>query len=151
MPAISMMVWKPLCIPVVRAGSVARRVAANDGETPATPEEVKVLQKAERELEERIHHIDLLEQLQLELEVAGSRLVVLDIMADGVCESGLLEPDDGWTPDRQKKEEAKLAVCSNIRHQFVCFASDSPNVRFLETVVCSSPVLPPSHGQCHNQ
>jgi hypothetical protein len=88
-----------------------------------------------RELDERVHYIDDVSQLQLELEAAGNRLVILEVMAEGVCETGLFEPDDGWTPEWDEKQKAKLAVCENVRHEFVRMASDTPNVRFLETMV----------------
>lgn len=90
-----------------------------------------------REVDRRVQPIDDLERLQRELEIAGNRLVILEVMADGVCETGIFEPDDGWTPDWDEKQKAKLAVCENVRHAFVRMATDTPNVRFLETLVCS--------------
>ena len=90
----------------------------------------------------RVHMIEKLPELRRELDVAGDRLVILEVMAEGVCETGLFEPDDGWTPDREDKEQAKLAACESIRHQYVRMASDSPNVRFLETMVRRPRPLP---------
>lgn len=86
-------------------------------------------------VDERVHMIERLPELRRELDAAEDRLVILEVMAEGVCETGLFEPDDGWTPDWEEKEKAKLAACESIRHQFVRMASDSPNVRFLETMV----------------
>lgn len=100
-----------------------------------------------REVEKRVQSIDTTEQLEHELEVAVDRLVVLEIMASDVCDTGLFEVNDGWTPDQDEKEKAKLATCESIKHKFVRMAGDSPNVRFLALQVRArsfeiSPSLP---------
>ena len=82
-------------------------------------------------------HVSSLDRLRHELEVAGDRLVVLEVMKERVCETGLLEADDGWTPDRYEREQAKLRACEGIHHQFTRMACDSPHVRFLEAYVRS--------------
>ena len=88
-----------------------------------------------RELDKRVHSVDTLQSLKHELQVAGDRLVVLEVMAEGICDTGLFEVDDGWSPDQVDKQQQKLAACDGIRHAAVRMAADSPNVRFLEYVV----------------
>lgn len=82
-----------------------------------------------------MQQISTVEELQRELDAAGDRVVVVEMMADGVCETGLQEADDGWTPDRAAKDAAKLAVCEGIKHSFMRMAADSPSARFLEALV----------------
>eukprot|EP01025_Chloroclados_australasicus_P003322 TRINITY_DN10778_c0_g1_i1.p1 TRINITY_DN10778_c0_g1~~TRINITY_DN10778_c0_g1_i1.p1 ORF type:complete len:386 (-),score=40.72 TRINITY_DN10778_c0_g1_i1:180-1337(-) len=79
--------------------------------------------------------VSSVEELERYLHVARNRLVVLEVMSDAVCETGLIEVDDGWDLEKDKKERAKLEVCQHIRHDFVRMAAKSPNVTFLSTLV----------------
>ena len=106
---------------------------------PASLEDVSSASDADENIEARTFHVDSLAELQQELQLAGDRLVVLEVMKESVCETGLQEPDDGWTPDRHKREEEKLKARDGIHHQFTRMACDSPDVRFLETFVRPPP------------
>jgi hypothetical protein len=99
-----------------------------------------------RAISDRVQQISSVEELQRELDAAGDRLVILEVMADEVCDTGLIEPDNGWTPDRAEKEAAKLAVCEGIKHSFMRMAADSPSARFLEALVRSLLLLSQRRG-----
>lgn len=87
-------------------------------------------------IDDRVKHITSKSQLDYELDVAGDRLVVLELMADDACETGLFdpEPEDHWTPQDQQKQK-KMDVCAGIRHSYVEMAADSPDSRFLAVMV----------------
>lgn len=83
-------------------------------------------------LDDRVKQISNKSELDFELDVAGDRLVVLELMADNACETGLFEPEpeDHWTPQSEQKQK-KMDVCAGIRHSYVEMAADSPDSRFL--------------------
>jgi hypothetical protein len=113
------------------AGRVAGRIRCQTTEQSATDQAAE----ESRAISERVHVISTVEELQRELDAGRDRLVVVEVMADNVCETGLIEPDDGWSPDRAEKEAKKLAVCEGIKHSFMRMAADSRSARFLEVLV----------------
>lgn len=90
-------------------------------------------------INDRVRYITSKSQLDLELDVAADRLVVLELMAETACETGLFEPEpeDHWTPQSEQKQK-KMEVCAGIRHSYVEMAADSPDSRFLAVMVCVS-------------
>lgn len=85
-------------------------------------------------IEDRVEYVHSSEELEQQLAQAGDSLVVLEVMADEVCETGLNEPDEGWSPDRAEKEELKLKKCTEIKHHYMRMAADSPEVKFIALV-----------------
>ena len=98
-----------------------------------------------QDLDLRVQSVDSLQHMQHELEVAGDRLVIVEIMAEDVCDTGLFEVEEGWTLDQQEKEKQKLDACDTLRHHFVKLAADSPDVRFLSAMVRSHPLCSDLH------
>lgn len=112
------------------AGSATRSVSASASDVDSPP------QVPMDSVDDRVRYITSKSQLDHELDVAGDRLVVLELMAADACETGLFdpEPEDHWTPQDQQKQK-KLDVCSGIRHSYVEMAADSPDSRFLAVMV----------------
>ena len=69
------------------------------------------------------------------LAQAGDSLVVLEVMADEVCDTGLIEPNDGWSPNEEEIKRSKIAKCTQIKHSYMRMAAESPDVRFLAMLV----------------
>lgn len=90
----------------------------------------------EDSIDDRVKYIASKSQLDYELDIAGDRLVVLELMADNQCDTGLFEPEpeDHWTPPTEQ-EQRRMDVCSGIRHSYVEMAADSPDSRFLAAMV----------------
>lgn len=110
------------------SGRVSRVCASN---VNAAPFETK-----EDSWDDRVKYIANKSQLDFELDIAGDRLVVLELMAETQCETGLFEAEaeDQWTPQTEQ-ERQKMDVCSGIRHAYVEMAADSRDSRFLAVMV----------------
>eukprot|EP00892_Ulva_mutabilis_P006721 jgi/Ulvmu1/4420/UM002_0145.1 len=108
-------------------GRCGRRVRVFASDVDAAP-----IAAREDSFNDRVKYISSKSQLDYELEVAGDRLVVLELMADTECETGLFEaePEDHWTPQTEQHRR-KMDVCAGIQHAYIEMAADSPDSRFL--------------------
>jgi thiol-disulfide isomerase/thioredoxin len=104
-------------------------VICKDSETGAP-----AVKDASSTLDDRVRVIYEKSQLDAALEAAGDRLVVLELMKDSECETGLWEVEDHWTPPTEQHER-RMNECAGIRHSFVKMAASSLSARFLSVMV----------------
>ncbi|GAB4820580.1 hypothetical protein N2152v2_007626 [Parachlorella kessleri] len=80
-------------------------------------------------VEERLVPICTEDDLNTELAKAGSKLVVLEIQSQSVCQTGWEEePELQWKADQR----AALEPCRQLKHSFLRTARDCSDVVFLE-------------------
>lgn len=83
--------------------------------------------------DDNIGYVETYGEVQAELNSAGSRLVVLEVMSPQVCQTGLdEEPELQW----ESEKRAALQRCSGLMPSLQRIAAECPDVRFLAAEVC---------------
>ncbi|MEW5306069.1 MAG: hypothetical protein WDW36_008566 [Sanguina aurantia] len=103
-----------------------------------SPEETRERRLRESlKVDERVYDISTYDDLQRQFAAAESKLVVLEIQCEAVCETGFDEPEPEalWKLDAIKMREMELGRCKQVKHVFQRIARECPDVTFLHMEV----------------
>lgn len=111
-----------------------------------TPEQALARRQRESEsYSERVEYVNSIKELDAQLTKAGSKLVVLEVQSEFVCETGLdgdEEKDakrDQWGRVAQAVSTEQAEKCLQIKHAFQRIARDCGDAAFLEVQVEEEP------------
>ncbi|KXZ49120.1 hypothetical protein GPECTOR_23g5 [Gonium pectorale] len=111
-----------------------RATALAGGRPNETPQDQLERRRRESaEVETRVHLVDTEEEFVQVLEDAGDKLVVVEVQQEGVCQTGIddPEPEIHWKLDAEKAREQQLAKCTAVKHVIQRTARECPDVSFV--------------------
>jgi len=118
------------------ADTAKRNVAARAHKKETQEEAMDRRLRESAQVDERVEYVSNLDELKQQLRAAGNKLVVLEIMSDRVCETGMDEEAElHWKLDAEKERARKLEACSRIKHVFARTARECPDSVFLSVMV----------------
>ncbi|CAG9465947.1 unnamed protein product [Pedinophyceae sp. YPF-701] len=111
------------------AGRASHVAHIKPGETSEQAEERR--EQESMRVQERVKYITCREDYDREIAAAGSKLVLLEVTSDNVCQTGLKEEvESNW----RRKQSDIMQPCVNLKHSFQRVARECDDAVFLEII-----------------